>query len=185
MAGSRAGVHRSGCASRAARRGSDHVLLRLRPDCSEPPSRSSRAAADHAPSSVGRPPSPRPRRWLDRAHRRPSSHRGAHAQHARDRRGVGREASGTGRALPELRGCECRAHGEQSRLDGPAVSHRLPARDRQALPRRHDDQEGCGERASELRRRHQLHRVQLPDPAGAGLPRALPPVRLPAADRGQ
>ena len=32
---------------------------------------------------------------------------------------------------------------------------------------------------------HQLHRVQLPDPAGAGLPAALPRVRLHAADRRQ
>ena len=32
---------------------------------------------------------------------------------------------------------------------------------------------------------HQLHRVQLPDPAGHRLPRAVPPVRLHAADRRQ
>ena len=32
---------------------------------------------------------------------------------------------------------------------------------------------------------HQLHRVQLPDPAGHGLPRAVPPARLHAADRRQ
>ena len=37
----------------------------------------------------------------------------------------------------------------------------------------------------DTRGRHQLHRVQLPDPAGYGLPGALPPARLQAADRRQ
>ena len=40
-------------------------------------------------------------------------------------------------------------------------------------------------RAAGLRRGHQLHRVQLPDPAGHGLPGAVPAVRLHAADRRQ
>ena len=45
--------------------------------------------------------------------------------------------------------------------------------------------QGGGRRPARTERRHQLHRVQLPDPAGAGLPRAVPAVRLHAADRRQ
>ena len=45
MAWSRARVDRSGCAARAARRAADHVLLRVRPDRSEPAPGQPRAAA--------------------------------------------------------------------------------------------------------------------------------------------
>ena len=62
---------------------------------------------------------------------------------------------------------------------------RLPPRHRQALPAGHDARQGHRRAAAEQRRGHQLHRVQLPDPAGHGLPRAVPPARLHAADRRQ
>ncbi len=77
----------------------------------------------------------------------------AHAQHARDRRGVGGLPARAGRALPQLRGRQRRPHGQQPRLDGAAERDRLPARDRQALPRRHDAQEGRRRGPPELRRR--------------------------------
>ena len=59
----------------------------------------------------------------------------------------------------------------------PAHGHRLPARPRQALPGQQDAGQGGGVGPAELRGRDQLHRVQLPDPAGQRLPRALPPPR--------
>ncbi len=51
-------------------------------------------------------------------------------------------------------------------------AHRLPARHRQALPGQHDAQEGRGRARLNTDAGHQLHRVQLPDPAGHGLPGA-------------
>ncbi len=91
-------------------------------------------------------------------------------------RAVPRPAGRAGRpARPDLR--------RQPRLDGAAVGDRLPARPRQALPGQPDAGQGGGVGAAELRRRHQLHRVQLPDPAGQRLPRAVPPARLHAAER--
>ena len=62
---------------------------------------------------------------------------------------------------------------------------RLPARHRQALPDGPDAGQGNRLGPAEQRRGAVLHRVQLPDPAGHGLPRAVPAVRLHAADRRQ
>ena len=67
----------------------------------------------------------------------------------------------------------------------PMSAHRLPARHRQALPGQPDARQGGGPRPAGLASGHQLHRVQLPDPAGHGLPGAVPAARLHAADRRQ
>ncbi len=162
-----------------------HRLLRLRSDGPQP--------APRAPDPAARPPAPaaggasadRARRRVHRAHRRPAAERRAHAQQPRDGRGLGRAAHRAGGALPRLRGAGAGPDGEQPRLDGGAVGDRLPPGHRQALPRRHHAEEGRGRRPPQLRRRHQLHRVQLPDPAGLRLPRAVPAARLHAADRRQ
>ena len=98
---------------------------------------------------------------------------------------VGGIPAGTGRQVPELRRRQCGAPREQPRLDRAHERDRLPARHRQALPGRHDAQEGCRQRAPEQRRGHLVHGVQLPDPAGPRLPPALPRLRLRAADRRQ
>jgi hypothetical protein len=52
-----------------------------------------------------------------------------------------------GRALPQLRGRQRSPHREQPGLDRAVERDRLPARDRQALPRRHDAEEGRSPRA--------------------------------------
>ena len=55
---------------------------------------------------------------------------------------MGRLPAGAGPAVPQLRGRQRRPDGQQPGLDRAAERDRLPARDRQALPRRHDAQEG-------------------------------------------
>ena len=64
-----------------------------------------------------------------------------------------------------------RADREQPGMDARAGHAHLPARHRQALQRVADAGQGVGQRAHGGRG-DQLHRVQLPDPAGAGLPGA-------------
>ena len=155
------------------------------PDRAEPAPRQPRPAAHDAAPAARRPPPARPGGRIDRAHRRPAAERRARAQREGHRRRVGRVPAGAGLEVPARRRRQPDALGEQPRLDRAAVSDRLPARHRQALPRRHHAQEGCGQRAPEQRRRHLLRRVQLPDPAGPRLPAALPRLRLCAADRRQ
>ena len=92
-------------------------------------------------------------------------------------------AQGARPAVPRLRRGQRSAARRQPRLDGAHVGHRLPARRRQALPGEPDDPQGghrpaAGEPGGDL-----VHGVQLPAPAGAGLPRALPRPRVHAADR--
>ena len=93
---------------------------------------------------------------------------------------------GAGRALSRLRRpTNAATHGQQPRLDR-ALSAIDFLRDvgkhfrlstmlaKETVSARLNSDDG-----------HQLHRVQLPDPAGHGLPRAVPPLRLHPADRRQ
>ena len=180
--------HRRGRAARPPRRGAGRLLLRLRPDRAEPARRAPAAVHGAARAAAGRPPARRPGRRRHRADRRP----------APDRRSGSSTTASTvadwvrahpraGRAVPRPAGRDRRAEGpdlrRQPRLDGAALGDRLPARPRQALPGQPDAGQGGGVGPAELRGRHQLHRVQLPDPAGQRLPRAVPPARRHAADR--
>ena len=74
------------------------------------------------------------------------------------------------------------AGGQQPGVDRRPVGAGVPARRRQALLDQRDAGPGDGE-APAGRRRHVLHRVQLPAPAEPGLPAPVPRARLPAADR--
>ncbi len=74
--------------------------------------------------------------------------------------------------------------GQQPGLDRAAVRAGVPPRHRQALPGEPDAQPGVGQSPAGGRR-DQLHRVQLPDPAGQRLPGAAPAARLPPAARRQ
>ena len=96
---------------------------------------------------------------------------------------VGSSHPDPGGEVPRLQRPARRPHRQQSRLDRADERHRLPPRRRQALPDGPDAVEGDRLGPAEQRRRPVLHRVQLPDPAGHGLPRAEPPVRLRAATR--
>ena len=175
--------HRRVRAAPSTRRRADHGVLRVRPDGPVPALRQPRAAGGDAPPATRRAPHHLPRRRVHRAHRgsTPLFRAGAQDQGA-DRR-VGRRHPGAGAALPRLRGGQRRGDGEQPRLDGTVVGAGLPARHRQALPGQPDGQEGRRGGPVEQRRGDLLHRVQLPDPPGAGLPAALPRLRLHAADR--
>ena len=81
-------------------------------------------------------------------------------------------------------GPEPRAARQQPGLDRRPAGAGLPARHRQALPGQPDAGPGVGPGPAGGGR-DQLHRVQLPDPAGHGLPRAVPAPGLHAADRRQ
>ena len=63
---------------------------------------------------------------------------------------------------------------QQPGLDRPAVGAGVPARRRQALLGQRDARAGDGEAAAR-RRRHVVHRVQLPAAAEPGLPAPVPP----------
>ena len=78
-----------------------------------------------------------------------------------------------------------RAHRQQRRLAGDDRSAVVPARRRQALHRQLHAAEGVGEPAPRERRRHLVHRVQLPAAAGLRLPAAVRSLRLHAADGRQ
>ena len=145
LARPRARLHRPGRAARAARGRADHVLLRLRPDRAEPAPRQPRAAADSCAgcSSPGtsRSGSSAARPGSSAIRGRPPSARSTPRRPSPS--GSATSAAQVERFL-ELRGRERRAHGQQPRLDRAAQRDRLPARHRQALPRRHDAQEGRG-----------------------------------------
>ena len=167
-------VHRRGRAARGARRGPGHVLLRLRPDRAEPAHRQPRPAADRAPAAARRPPAARARRRRDRADRRPEADRRARAQRpgARRRRGWSGSARRSSRFLV---------------FDGPTTPRVMVNNLDWTAPLSAIDflrdigkhfrvnkmlaKEAVGARLNS-RGGHHLHRVQLPDPAGAGLPRA-------------
>ena len=178
--------HRPRRPARGLRRGPGHLLLRLRPDRTQPAHRQPRADPHVAAAAAGRAPAARPGRWRDRPDRRPQARQPSAPSTTKETVArLGRPDPRADRALPVLRGRQRGRHGQQPRLDRAAVGHRLAARHRQALPGQPDDRQGGGQRPPQQRRRHLLHRVQLPDPAGAGLPRAVPPPRLRPADRWQ
>ena len=161
----------------------DHALLRLRPHCPEPARGAPGPDADRTPVPAGRPPPPRPRRRGHRDDRRPQAHQRAHAQRGRGRGGVVGRDPPPARAVLRLRGPGCRPDGQQPRLDRAHVGHRVPPRHRQALQREPDARPRGGGPAPG-RPGHLVHGVQLRPAAVHGLPRALPALRLPAADRG-
>ena len=100
----------------------------------------------------------------------------------REHRGHARAA----RALPRLRGPQRRAARRQPRLARRAQRDRVPARHRQALLRERDDPARLGAAAARRPRPgHLVHRVHVRAAAGLRLPRALRPLRLPAADGRQ
>ena len=79
-------------------------------------------------------------------------------------------AAGTTRAVSRLqRGAECREDASTTPTGSADRLARLPARRRQALHRQLHAGEGVGEAGGSRRRRHLVHRVQLPDAAGLRL----------------
>ncbi len=180
--------HRRGRTARPPRRRAGHLLLRIRPDGAEPARREPGPVHAAPRAAAGRPPAGRPRRGRHRADRGP---RGpelrAAAQRPRGGRRVGRADPPERAAAPRAPGRGAGAAGADLRgqpgLDRAALGHRLPARHRQELPCQSDAGQGGGVGTAELRGGHQLHRVQLPDPAGQRLPGALPAARGDAADR--
>ena len=126
------------------------------------------------------------RRRRDRSDRRPEDGGGAHAQRPRRRRRAGWSAS----ASRSSRCCASTARTPRRMVNNLDWTAPLSAIDflrdigkhyrlgtmlaKDTVARRLNSDAG-----------HQLHRVQLPDPAGHGLPRAVPPARDHAADRRQ
>ena len=178
MAGPHRPAHRHRRAARGADRRRAHLLLRFRPDRSEPAPRAPGRRQGDAPSADGGAPPPGPGGRRHRSHRRPAGQGRAHSQHQGRRRRLGGEPQGAAGAPPRLRGREPRPHCQQPRLDRRPERHRPPARHRQALPHGHDARQGCRGAAPGQRGGHLLHRVQLPDPPGQRLPRALPALRV-------
>ena len=179
-------VHRPGRPAQGAGHRDCDVLLRLRPDCAWAAHRQPGPAADHAAAAAGRAPADRDRRRRDGTDRRPRRQVGrARAEPARAGRRVGRADPGRGQPVPGLHARTGRRdRRQQPGLDRAAVRDRLPARHRQALPGE-PDAVPRGRPRPAGGRRDQLHRVQLPDPAGQRLPRAAQPVRLHAPARRQ
>ena len=179
--------HRPGRPAQGPGRGPGHVLRRLRPDRARPAHRQPGAAADHAPVPAGRAPADRAGRRGDRADRRPQRQVGrAGAEPARGGRRLGRPDPRRGRPLPGLRRPGPTGALVVSNLDWTEdlsaleflrdIGKHFPVN--QMLGR----EVGPGPAGG---RRDQLHRVQLPDPAGQRLPGAAPPARLLAAARRQ
>ena len=79
-------------------------------------------------------------------------------------------------------GPERRDHARQRRLADEAQLHRIPARRRPAFLRQPHAVDGIGEAAPRSRPGAVLHRIQLHDPAGLRLRRALPALWLRPAD---
>ena len=131
--------------------------------------------AGHRPLHAGR--------RLDRDDRGSQGVRRAGAEHQGDGGRLGAADPPPGRALCRLQRAGRGADREQPRLDRPDAGAGLPARHRQALP----DQPDAGPRRGPepAGGGHLLHRVLLRAAAVAGLPRAVPQLRVHAAVRRQ
>ncbi len=168
-------------AARGPGRGERAVLCGIRPDRAQPAHGQPGPAGHRAAAPERRPHAVRPGRRRDRHDRRPQGLGRAHAQLRGDRQGLDRAGTPPGRAVRVARGRQRGHDGQQLRLDREPLDHRLPARDRQALPGQPDARPR--RRAHPPRGRHQLHRVQLHPAAVDGLPRAVPQARRDAAVR--
>ncbi len=175
LARTRRPLDRHRCAAYGAGWGKRAVLRRLRPDGAEP-AHGQPGAAGHGPPPPGRRPHAlRPRGRCHRHDRRSQGLRRAHPQQPRHRQGLDRAGAHPGLGVRLLRGDERRHGGQQLRLDGVAVGHRLPPRHRQALPGQPDA--GAGHRQASPRLGDQLHRVLLRAASVHGLPGAQPRPR--------
>ena len=160
--------------------------VRLRPDGAEPAPRSPRPGAHGPPPPGGRSPAAGARRRVDRPDRRPAADLGADAQHQGDGGRLGGDAS----ASRSSRSCPSRATTPRVMVNNLDWTAPMSAIDFLRDVGKHFRvnkmiTKDAVSRAAALRAGHLLHRVQLPDPAGAGLPRAVPAVRLHPAVRGQ
>ena len=103
VARSHRGQHRPGRAASGHGRRPGDVLLRLRPDRTEPAPGQPRPAAHDAAAAAGRAPADRAGRRCHRPDRRPEAHRRARPQRPRGGRRLGGPDRGPGAAVPGVR----------------------------------------------------------------------------------
>ncbi len=144
------------------------------------------AAADHAALLAAADRAPADRVDGRRHHARRRSVRQGRKPAAPDRRGDQRQPRRHPRDLhqvPEIRECRRqRHHGQQCRLAQHAQLHRFPARRRPPLLDQPDAGVRFGEASARAPAGIVVSRIQLHDPAGVRFRRALPALRLRAAD---
>ncbi len=170
-------LHRPSRSRRPAALGAGHALLRLRPDGGFPARRPSDRPAHAAPLSTRRSPPDRPRRRRHRHGWRSVAATPAE-RNLLTREELAHNVACIKTQLASLLDFETagqsRPAGGQRRLDSAGQPPRVSPRHRKTFFAEPHAREGFREVAHGSRRRHQLHRVQLPDSPGI---RLLPPAQ--------